>query len=205
MLMVVSCTALSSRYMQYKSIVARGMKATNGMISRALSLTTFPVSPVAKTATARPRLSATTCCALVLAATSARFSSNTNDLCMGALTTFAVVIPTLLPMLASVASARNFLGKNGVIISTSDDASYTTEDVNRNRFTSESNSRPKFAATPSLPSRPRPSFSTQLMAAAAGNRLLAPMPMAANICCVANTVMHELAILCRKRNLAYSQ
>jgi hypothetical protein len=43
------------------------------------------------------------------------------------------------------------------------------------------------------------------MAAAAGNRLLAPMPIAANICCVAKTVMHELAILCRKRNLAYSQ
>ena len=46
LLIVVSCTALSSRYMQYKSIVASGMNATNGMINRALSLTTLPVSPL---------------------------------------------------------------------------------------------------------------------------------------------------------------
>ena len=124
---------------------------------------------------------------------------------MGARTTLAVVMPTLLPMFATVARRRNFFGKNGVIISMSELASYTTEDVNLNRFTSESNSRPKFAATPSLPSLPKPSLSTQLIAAAAGRRRDAPMPIAASICCVANTVMHELAIRCKNRNLAYSQ
>ena len=37
---------------------------------------------------------------------------------MGARTTFAVVMPTLFPTLATVANRRNLRGKKGVIIST---------------------------------------------------------------------------------------
>ena len=160
------------------------------------------MNPVAATAAARPMLSASTCCADVLAVISARFSSNANERWMGARTTFAVVMPTLFPTLATVANRRNLRGKKGVIISTKLEQSYTTELVNRKRFTSESNSRPKFVATDNLPSRPRPSFSTQFTAAAAGRRRVAPRPTAWSICCVAKTVMHDDARACTNRKRA---
>ena len=73
--------------------------------------------------------------------------------------------------------------------------SYTTELVNRNRFTSESNSRPKFVATDNFPSLPNPSFNTQFTAAAAGSLRVAPNPIACNICCVAKTVIQLEAAL----------
>ena len=175
--------------MQYRSAAARGTKATRGRTRRAFAEATFPVSDVATTARPKPRLSASTCCALVFAVISAKFSSSANERWMGARTTLAVVMPTLLPTFATVASSKKRFGKNGVSISTRLAQSYTTELVNRNRFTSESNSRPKLVATDNFPRRPNPSFNTQFTAAAAGRRRVAPRPIACSICCVANTVM----------------
>ena len=65
--------------MQYRSAVASGTNATRGKINRALAEAIFPVSDVATTAAANPRLSAKTCCALVFAVISARFSSSANE------------------------------------------------------------------------------------------------------------------------------
>mmetsp|Transcript_90 Transcript_90/g.329 ORF Transcript_90/g.329 Transcript_90/m.329 type:complete len:225 (+) Transcript_90:352-1026(+) len=80
LLIVRNCTALSSFQMHTKSSTARGPNAITGS-ARLISgrtLATLLIVRAAPTASAKPILSATTCCALVFAATSAKFSSKMN-------------------------------------------------------------------------------------------------------------------------------
>ena len=111
----------------------------------------------------------------------------------GARTTFAVVMPTLFPTLATVANRRNLRGKKGVIISTKLEQSYTTELVNRKALHVRVKLPTEVRRHGQLTESPETVLQHPIHCRRRRRRRVAPRPTAWSICCVAKTVMHHAA------------